>query len=289
VASVRRSVLYIASFVCLALAYFLSDLRWFLTVVSVSICFAAVSCVITARRLMFMAAATPHAALFAAALGVMLSSYVGLLDPYLWALAIGTAIVLVTGFVVERGVDPDIATSVMVSATACGSVIAITWIATYLSMRYSPLSLIVGDPLLVDWNEVLLVVAISVAMFFVAIAVHRVSLCMGFDLDHVRLATSRVWLYDIAIYVSLAITSVAMVKVVGFVLQHVLILLPSAIGIAIGRSARDVLEVAVCISIAASSLGLAISILLDLPPSGMIGLAFLCIYIATAILRKLRT
>jgi ABC-type Mn2+/Zn2+ transport system permease subunit len=69
-----------------------------------------------------------------------------------------------------------------------------------------------------------------------------------------------------------------MIKVVGFVLQHVLILLPSAIAVAIAKNSKGVVLTSVVISVVAGVVGLYLAIITNQAPSGVIGLIMFLIY-----------
>jgi ABC-type Mn2+/Zn2+ transport system permease subunit len=86
-------------------------------------------------------------------------------------------------------------------------------------------------------------------------------------------------LYDLAFYTVLGISTVAMLKVVGFVLQHVLILLPCAIAMKFARGSKGLIVYSVLISVIASIVGLTISLALNLSPSGVIGLVMFTFYL----------
>jgi len=69
-----------------------------------------------------------------------------------------------------------------------------------------------------------------------------------------------------------------MIKVVGFVLQHVLILLPCAIAMRFVRGSKLLIVSSVAISMLGSIIGLALAIELNLSPSGVIGFVMFSFY-----------
>jgi len=74
--------------------------------------------------------------------------------------------------------------------------------------------------------------------------------------------------------------------VVGFVLEHVLLLLPAAIATRLSESSRDVLVASTSVSVMASLVGLYLAVLLDQSPAGVVGLLLLAIYLAVLVLKR---
>ena len=81
-------------------------------------------------------------------------------------------------------------------------------------------------------------------------------------------------------------STAGMVWYTGFVVQHILLLIPPLIAVKAARSVREAMTTVYSASIASSGAGLAVSILLDLPPSGMIGVVAALIYIILALAYK---
>jgi ABC-type Mn2+/Zn2+ transport system permease subunit len=67
--------------------------------------------------------------------------------------------------------------------------------------------------------------------------------------------------------------------VVGFVVQHVAILLPAAIGTRVARNARQLMLVSVTLSSLAGILSVALASVVDMPPSAVYGLLLMAAYV----------
>ncbi|MEM3936052.1 MAG: metal ABC transporter permease, partial [Ignisphaera sp.] len=249
-----------------------------------SLLYGFISPVIAARRLFFLATEAPHMALFSVVLGIVVYKTTNLLNEFLWALIISIILINVVGHLIRAGVDPDVATSVMVSLTASGSVVATYYVLTFYSVQYNLWAFILGDPLLVTSQEALQLTIIAVASALATVYLYMFGVYMGVDLDHTKLSARNIWLYDTAIYTLLGISSVALLKIVGFVLEHVLLTLPAIIASTVSSSSREALHTSVVSAVASSFLGLLLSTKLNIAPAGGIGFITLSIYLIARVL-----
>ncbi len=266
----------------------LTDIRWVITMLSAAIVYGALSPVIAARRLYFLAAAAPHTALLAALIAIPVASNIGFLPVYWWAIAIGVPLIYIVAYLMHRGLDPDIATSMFVALTASSSVIALNIIRERYSSSYSIWAYIVGDPLLVPLNEIVYTTAIAIAILILTILSYREAICLGVDKDYAMLAGIRVRMYDMLIFGMLALATIAVIRVVGFVLEHVLILLPASIAMLFTESACMILAISLTLSSVASLVGLYMSTQLGVAPAGAVGLVLLLVYILGMSIKKVR-
>ncbi len=266
----------------------LTDIWWVVTMLSAAIVYGALSPIIAARRLYFLAAAAPHTALLAALIAIPLASSIGLLPVYWWAIAIGVPLIYIVAYLIHRGLDPDVATSMFVALTASSSVIALNIVRERYSSSYSIWAYIVGDPLLVPLNEIAYTAAIAAAILALTVLSYREALCLGVDKDFAMLAGIRVRVYDVLIFGMLALATIAVIRVVGFVLEHVLILLPASIAMLFTESACMILAISLTLSSVASLVGLYISTQLGIAPAGAVGLVLLLAYLVGMGVRRVR-
>jgi len=265
----------------------ITDIRWTITMLCTSIVYGALSPAIAARRLYFLAAAAPHTALFSALLAIPIAIDVGYLPLYLWALILGIPLINIVAYMVRRGVDPDVATSILVAFTASGSVILMNVVREVYS-SYNVWSYIVGDPLLVSENQLPYLTTVALMVLTLVVLSYREILVLGIDRDSVFLAGVRTRVYDFLLFTLIAIAAIAMIGVVGFVLEHILILLPASIAIALTDSAFRALILSIAISVVSGLLGLALSLYLGIAPAGAIGMILLLIYIGTIYIQSVR-
>jgi zinc/manganese transport system permease protein len=250
-----------------------------------SVAFGFISSLIAARRLYFLAGAAPHAALLAATLAVPLAFTFGG-NPYWYAMPISIALVYIAGYMIFRGVEPDIATSILVSFSASASVLAVYYVKTSYPVAFDVSAVVFGDPLLVTRSETVLALATAAAVAALVLATYVENVYLGVDRDLAIVTGLRVWLYDLAFFTLLGLTVAVMVKVVGFILEHVFALLPGA-AVALGsRSSKGALVDSLVLSYTAMGLGAGLSVATGLAPSGSAGIVMLLLYLIIAAWRR---
>ncbi|WP_317895313.1 metal ABC transporter permease [Pyrofollis japonicus] len=250
-----------------------------------------VSPLIAARKLYFLAGAAPHSGLFAA-LGAIIVSYligIGVSNTYaLYTLSIiiGVLAIYIAGYMVFKGVDPDIAASTLIAFTSSMSVVEAYYVKTSLPVPFDVLSVVFGDPLLVTSKELLVVIATLVFAVLVVVFTYHGQVYLGIDRDLAMLSGIELWAYDLALFTLLGALVVSLIRVVGFILEHILLLLPGAIASIYAKSSRDALVVSVLVSLIATSIGMLISLIIPIAPSGAIGLSMLGVYVVLILLKR---
>ncbi len=262
-------------------------LRWFLTIITSSLIYGNLSVLVSARRLYFLAGAAPHSALLAAVIAVVLSNIVGLLNDLLWSIVVGCLLMTAVGHFIRKGYDSDVVTSIYVALTASASVVVMSHVLTTFRLSYSLWSIILGDPLLTTWAELIPTSLLALLTTALTVASLKYHVYAGVDPDYVRLVSKRGWLHDYTLFILLGVTSVALIKVTGFILQHVLILLPSITASKLTESSGGAYLTAVAVSVLAGILGLEAAILFNVSPSGMVGAVLIAAYIISIGLSKI--
>ncbi len=279
-------VVYVTAIAASIASLFSFNPRWVIVMVSASLVYGFLGPVIAARRLYFLASASPHAALLAAVLAIPLARLVEFGGEYFWAILVGVLLIYFVGYLVYRGVDPDTATAVFVAFTASSSVMAIYYVLTHYPIETDIWAIIVGDPLLASWDSVFLSLAILLTVAIAVLLTHRENICLGVDRDYVRLTGVNIRVYDLLVFTLLAIATVALIRVVGVVLEHVLVLLPAAIAVTWSKSARQALLTSISVSLIAGLTGLYLAVPLNQAPAGTTGLILLAVYLAVLFKKK---
>lgn len=255
------------------------EAAWAASLAAAGLAFGALSPVVAARRAGFLAAAAPHAALLAAAAALALPLPGQLAGPA--SLALGMALVYAVGYAVHRGADPETATYVFVGSTASLSVAALYYVATHGPGGYAVSAVMLGDPLLATGREAATALGLAALASALALATLRYQFYLGFDRDDLRLAGAPVWAYDLAFYTSLGLAAVGLIRVVGFVLEHVLVLLPAALSFRLASRPHEAAALSVAAGMAAVGLGGALALRLDVAPAAAAGATLLILYILT--------
>ncbi|RLI07374.1 metal ABC transporter permease [Candidatus Bathyarchaeota archaeon] len=262
------------------MAFFLNPI-WVAVMVSAALAYGLMSSIVAARRLYFLAGASAHSALLAVVLAIPLAELLGLMDERSWALLMGLLLIYAVGYMIHRGADPDVATSVFVAATASASSLAIYYVLTRFPTEAELWAIIVGDPLLSSQQDAFYALGVASLTALAVILTYREQVYIGLDREFMRLSGVRTWAYDLLVFTCLGLVTVSLIRVVGFVLEHVLLLLPSAVATRLVKSSGEVLLASTSISLAASLLGLLLAVSVDLSPAGIVGLVLLTAYLSS--------
>ncbi|OYT61547.1 MAG: ABC transporter [Thermofilum sp. ex4484_15] len=261
-------------------------LRWVLVMVAASVTYGTLSCLISVRKLYFLSAASSHGALLAVVAAIPLSVTLGTIGEYYWAILIGLALTYGVGYMISKGGDPDVSTAVFVSMEASASVVAMYLVLTRYSVFTDLWAIILGDPLLTTWPDVYYILTIATITALTIILTFREQVCIGLERDCATLSRINVGFYDWITYTLLGIATIALIRVVGFVLEHVLLLLPATIANSVCKSSGETLMLSVSVSLIASLTGLYLALLIDQSPSGITGLILFFTYLITMLIRR---
>ncbi len=260
-------------------------LLWLGVIVSSALAFSALSPVVGARRLYFLAGALPHVALFSASSSILIAGIVGGGELF-WTLLVGLVLTYVIGYALHRGAEPEAITAIFVGVTSSLSVLVLYYAVTRYVETRSVYALIIGDPLLTRFSDLCFSVALAVIVVVLVIATYRVNVYIGLNREHALLSGVRVWFYDLLFFTLLAITVTGLVRIVGFILAHVLILIPGAASSFLCRRSTDVLVLSMASGVMASSLGLLLGLSLNLSPTGITGIVLVLVYAVALVLRR---
>ena len=259
--------------------------KWLMVVIGSSLAFGALSILVAARRLYFMAASLAHSSLLAATLAIPMAYVLGG-SINAWAVIFAVAATMIFYALIERGIDVDIASSVFVAAAASASVAAMYYVLSAFPVSASLWAYILGDPLLVTLHDAIATLAVGAAALIFTILTYRENVCIGIDVAGSRLAGLRVRLYDALTFSVLAAASVLLLRSVGFVVEHVLLLLPGAVAVTAARGAWRALAYSLAASLLAGLAGLALALILGVAPAASIGGVMLALYITALVYRR---
>ncbi len=251
---------------------------WVAVMVSSALTLGAISALIGARKLFFLAGAAPHSGLFAALVAIPLAYMTGY-DPVVIASLIGVLLVYMVGYAIHRGHDPDVSTSVFIAFSASLSVILAYYVLTSYPVQTDISAIILGDPLLATPAEALFMIGLSIASFIIVWTTYREQISIGIDRDSARLAGIKVWVYDLIVFTLLGLAAAALLRIIGFILEHVLILIPVSIALTASKSSGKAFTISILSALTGSLFGLNIALVFNLPPSGVTGAVLLAYYL----------
>jgi ABC-type Mn2+/Zn2+ transport system permease subunit len=254
-----------------------------------SLMMGVVSPLITARRLYFLATESPHMALLAAASSIILVNTTPINYELFWVVTIGLVLIYLVGYAIHRGVDPDIATSIATAGAVSASIMVMYVALRKFRVSYSLWSLIIGDPLLVTRQDLYALALITLIVMVISLSIYEAIIYMGIDRDSSTLIYGkRIRLYDFLFFTVIGLTSLTIVKIVGYILEHILLLLPALVAINIVEGGRKVMLSSICISITSTFLGFSIAIMFNLAPASSTGFIILSIYLLSIAVNRLR-
>jgi len=263
------------------------SLVWIAVLLSSSASFAVISSLVAARNLYFLAGSIPHSALLAASLSMLASLTIGG-SAFLWSIAANTIMVLSVGYTIHRGAEPNRVTSVFVGVAASLTVTVLYYLVNHFYIAKSVTAEILGDPLLSTASDAYVSIAV-LAFTFIALAFsYRENVLIGLFGSESWLSGINVYFHDFLFYLVMAVVSASYMKIVGFILTHIFILIPGAVASMTASSSREAMGMAVGISTLSASLGLIAGIFFNLSPAGLTGVIMMLIYIFLEMLKRAR-
>ena len=260
-----------------------------IVILSSTVAFSSVSVLVGLRKLFFLAGATSHISLAALLIAIIIIGKLTTKVEYILMIAviICTGLTSIVGYLIRKGTDKDTATAVIVSLSASISVV----LAYIIKDHYGHViidveSLIWGDPLLVSQTDAMMSISIAIISLVITLLTYKAHALIGIDYDVARTSGINVRIYDMLLYVLIGVTLSALLKIVGFILEHVLVLMPSSIALSVVSGTKKMVFVTFYVSLLASLAGVSLSIALDLSPSGTIGIIFGFFYLVALWRRK---
>jgi len=250
---------------------------WLAVLISASASFAIISSMMAARNLYFLGGAIPHSALLSASISMLASLTIGG-NAFLWSLPFNVFMILAVGYAIHRGVDANKAISVFVGITASLTVTVLYYLTTHFYVARSVTSDILGDPLLATTSDAYLALSVLALTLVVYAFTYKENTMIGLLGNDAWLSGVNVYFYDFIFYILIAVVSTSYMKIVGFILTHIFILIPGAVASISSWSTTEAIRMAVGISMLSSSLGLILGVFLNLSPAGLSGVIMVLIY-----------
>lgn len=233
--------------------------------------FSLVSIVVYFRKLEFLASSATHTSLLAVIIGLMIES-VTRVHYALWSLIIGLIIIHIAGLMIRRGIDPNNTSAIIVASTSAFSVIVAYILVTRFTIGYNLNSLFLGDPLLISTTDIVFVVGVTaVILTMFTLSLYEI-LSLGIDEVTIKILGVKTTIYDVMTYSMIGLATIGLLRVSGYILQHVLILLPAITSSFFSKSGRELILLSIMLSLLASSMGFFISLLVNLSPTGVTGI-----------------
>ncbi len=250
--------------------------QWTAVMAGAALLYGSLSPLIYSRRLQFLAGASPHAALAAASLALILAEITDT-SQYPVQVITGLGLVMVAGAMIRSGRDPDEIASLLAAGGSVAGVAGLYLAGMLGSTRV--MAIVAGDPLLASTLEAAGIAVLGSVIALASYVMAPLVSYIGVDPDDARLAGKRVDLVEMLLYAMLGLAAAALITIVGFVVEHVLLLVPGAIAAGLARGSRDSIIASVEISVIASMTGLLVSLEVPVPPAAVAGALLLAFYV----------
>jgi zinc transport system permease protein len=234
---------------------------------------------VVVKRISFIAGGIAHAVL-----GGMGIAYFFQQSPILGAIIAALISAIIIGWVNLR--QHENADTIIAALWATGMAIGIIFIAKTPGYNSDLMSYLFGNILLVAEQQIWLMLALNVIVLAIVALFYRQFLAVCFDEEFARLRGISVEFYYLLLLVSVAITVVLLIQVVGLILVIALLTLPAAIAAQYQQSLPKIMVVAIMLGAIFTSAGLAISYQPDLPAGATIILLAGFAYLLSTFIRS---
>ncbi len=239
------------------------------------------------RGISFLTAEVAHAALGGAALGIFLQSIglIGDLDPFYIALIFSITTALFTGYAGEKE-SIRMETAIGVSFAISMS-IAVTLMGMIPSEKLPKIwGYLIGDILLLTYNDLQILFLVTLIVVITTTIFCREFAYISFDIEGAESMGLNVKLYQYLMLFLAALAIVTATKTIGSILVYAFMIAPSAIAAEIASSVPGIMIISLLISIICGLIGLKLSLILNIAPSGLIGLILSITYLVVTMIIK---
>ena len=263
-------------------------LRALIGVVLTSFSAATMGTFIVLRGISFLTAEVAHAALAGVALAIFLQS-IGILpswNPFIIAIifALGTA--TLTGYASERGQIHTMEAAIGV-AFAISMALAVTLMGLVPSERLPEIwGYLIGDILLLTYNDLIMLTITTIIITVITTLLLKEFLYISFDIEGAEAMGINTNRYNYLMLIVAALAIVIETKTVGSILVYTYMILPAAIISKMNKNITQIMSYSLILSILTGLAGIWLSLITDLPPSGIIGIILSTAYMIINIFKK---
>lgn len=247
---------------------------------------------VVVRRITYIAAGIAHCVLGGIGAAVYMSRVHGWsgVAPLHGAVAAALLAALIIGFVSLRARER--VDTVIGAVWAVGMAAGVIFLARTPGYGEDLMSYLFGNVLMVARDDLWLVAGLDALVLVICAVFHNRLLAISFDAEYAEARGLNVQFYFLVLLVLTALTVVLLVTVVGIVLVIALLTIPAAIAGRFAARLSHMMVMAVAVSAALTSAGLALSYGADLPGGATIillaGAAYLAVTVAPHLVRGRR-
>ncbi|WP_042667227.1 metal ABC transporter permease [Desulfurococcus amylolyticus] len=234
------------------------------------------------RGLEFLVSGSIHNSFLAATLGYIFALIFGV-NIYYSAIPVGLMLTYLAGYLIHRGIDPNKVSSFMVSFSSSMGVLLAYYVLTMFPAQYSLSSIMLGDPVLMSRQDVLVTIVISIIVVTVVILIYNKIILLSIDPVSARIAGVRIGYYDFITYTLIGLATIGLLRISGYIMEHVMILLPAIVGARISRSSKEHLLLTLLVSTTSTMLGYVAAVNYGLSPVGVSGFILVIAFLYVAL------
>jgi ABC-type Mn2+/Zn2+ transport system permease subunit len=222
----------------------------------IAITCSLISFFVVVRRLAFVGMGISHASFGGVSLGLLCG-----IDPILSAGGFCTLVALGIAWFSRKGrIHEDTVIGILFSTAMALGVVLVRAAHAY---NLDLMSYLFGSILALSWSDIIIIAVMGVIAVSFVVLFFKELLFFSFDEETATASGLPVRLAYYGLLVTMALTIVVSIKLVGIILVSALLVVPGAAGIQLSRNFRGVLVSAVVIGVASVWLGLYLSYLYD--------------------------
>ncbi len=224
--------------------------------VLVAVACSLISFFVVVRRLAFVGMGISHAAFGGVAIGLAAG-----IDPVISAGGFCAAVALGIGWFSRKGrIHEDTVIGILFATSMALGVLLVRLAGSY---NLDLMSYLFGSILALSWNDVAIIAIVGVIAAAFILLFFKELLFISFDEETATASGLPVRFAYYGLLVTMALTIVISIKLVGIILVSALLVIPAAAGVQLSRNYRWVLLIAVLVGTASVVLGLYLSFWYD--------------------------
>ena len=249
--------------------------------VIIAVLCSLISFFVVVRRLAFVGMGISHAAFGGVAVGLAAG-----IDPLLSAGGFCALVALGIGWFSRKGrMHEDTVIGILFATAMALGVVLVRLAHAY---NLDLMSYLFGSILALSWGDVAVIAVLgALAGAFVTLFFKEL-LFLAFDAETAAASGLPVKAVDYGLLVTVALTIVVSIKLVGIILVSALLVIPGAAGMQLSRNYRRLLAIAVLVGVASVALGLYLSFWYDLASGAAIVLVLFVLFLASMALSPRR-
>lgn len=252
-----------------------------------SIPFGIIGTYVVVNRMSYIAGAISHTALGGIGFALWLNMSVGVsfFSPIAGALVAAVFSGLIISFNLRE--EKERLDTVIGSIWAVGMSLGLIFI--YLTPGYiDPMSYLFGNILLISTDDLWMIVFLNIVIVFFSVLFHNQFLTIFFDREFAKTKGVRTFFYQTILILLISLTVILLIRMVGIVLVIALLTIPAATADIFVHRMRNIILLAILLSLVIMTTGLFLSYVLELPTGSVTILVAGIIYVTARLVTNIR-